>query len=300
MASSDGILCRTHPIIALEVLDYPEQLLVTGIKTGECPVCPVSRHDLGDPACVCGFREMEEVLQAMDILNQGLGAMAFKKACEDAGIKPIQNPFWIKLPFVNIFRSIAPDILHQLYQGIIKHVSGWLKLACGEAEIDARCRRLPPNHNLRLFMKGISHLSCVSGTEHNQISCFLLGIILDVCLANSLSPVRLVRAVRGILDFLYIAQFLIHSDETLDDLDNALQLFHDNKGIFLDLDIQQGFNLPKLHFLSHYRRAIVLYKTTNNYNTEYMEHLHINLAKDAYHSTNRKDEFSQMTTWLER
>ncbi len=73
----------------------------------------------------------------MDILDQGLGAMAFKKACEDAGIKPIQNPFWIKLPFVNIFHSIAPDILHELYQGVIKHVIGWLKLACGEAKIDA-------------------------------------------------------------------------------------------------------------------------------------------------------------------
>ncbi len=149
-------------------------------------------------------------------------------------------------------------------------------------------------------MKGISHLSRVSGTEHNQISCFLLGIVLDVRLANSLSPVRLVRAVHGILDFLYIAQFPIHSAESLDDLDNALQLFHDNKGIFLDLDIRQGFNLPKLHFLSHYRRAIELYGTTDNYNTKYTEWLHIDLAKDAYRSTNRKDEFLQMTTWLEQ
>ncbi|KAJ7712786.1 hypothetical protein B0H14DRAFT_3902164 [Mycena olivaceomarginata] len=36
------------------------------------------------------------------------------------------------------------------------------------------------------------------------------------------------------------------------------------------------------------------------FNTEYTEHLHIDLAKDAYRSTNFKDEFPQMTLWLER
>ena len=35
-------------------------------------------------------------------------------------------------------------ILHQLYQGVIKHLVAWLTEAYGAAEIDARCRRLPP------------------------------------------------------------------------------------------------------------------------------------------------------------
>jgi hypothetical protein len=38
----------------------------------------------------------------------------------------------------------------------------------------------------------------------------------------------------------------------------------------------------------------------DNFNTEYTERLHIDLAKDAYGATNHKDEFSQMTVWLER
>jgi hypothetical protein len=42
------------------------------------------------------------------------------------------------------------------------------------------------------------------------------------------------------------------------------------------------------------------YGTTDNYNTEYTERLHIDLAKDAYRATNHKDEYSQMTLWLER
>ncbi|KAH6908394.1 hypothetical protein BKA70DRAFT_1029990, partial [Coprinopsis sp. MPI-PUGE-AT-0042] len=114
----------------------------------------------------------------------------------------IQRPFWINLPFTHIHRSITPDVLHQLYQGVIKHLIGWVKGACGTAEIDARCRRLPANHNIRLFLKGISHLSWVTGNEHDLICRFLLGIILDIRLPHNLSNTRLIKAVRGILDFL--------------------------------------------------------------------------------------------------
>jgi len=47
-------------------------------------------------------------------------------------------------------------------------------------------------------------------------------------------------------------------------------------------------------------RQIRLFGTTDNYNTEQSERLHIDFAKDAYRATNRKDIYSQMTAWLER
>ncbi|KAJ7798366.1 hypothetical protein B0H14DRAFT_2388732, partial [Mycena olivaceomarginata] len=93
---------------------------------------------------------------------------------------------------------------------------------------------------------------------------------------------------------------------TLDHLDNALQRFHDNKSIFVELGIRNDFNLSKLHFCHHYIMYIKLFGMTDNYNTEYTEaeavteRLHIDLAKDAYRSTDFKDEFPQMTLWLER
>jgi hypothetical protein len=59
-------------------------------------------------------------------------------------------------------------------------------------------------------------------------------------------------------------------------------------------------NLPKRHSLGHYLMYIKLYGTTNNYNTEYTKRLHIELAKDAWHATKSKDEFPQMTLWLEQ
>ncbi|KIK97566.1 hypothetical protein PAXRUDRAFT_31734 [Paxillus rubicundulus Ve08.2h10] len=133
-----------------------------------------------------------------------------------------------------------------------KHLISWIRLAYGHAKIDARCKCLLPNHNIQVFMKGISKLNHVSSTEHDQICHFLLGVVIDICLLGNTSPPRLVHAVCGLLNFLYLAQYPCHLDETL-----------------------------------------------NNCSTKYTECLHIDLAKDAYCTTNHKDEYVQMTAWLE-
>ncbi|KAJ7782081.1 hypothetical protein B0H14DRAFT_3585698 [Mycena olivaceomarginata] len=283
MASGDGVIRRAHPIVACYIGDYPEQLLVACVKTGWCPTCDCEHGNLGD-SNKFPLRNLENILAALDTLDDG--GTIYSEACRDAGIKPVVHPFWENLPYTNIFTSFTSDVLHQLYQGIIKHLIKWLKESYGEAELDARCRRLPPNHNIRLFMKGISKLNRVTGREHAQISRFLLGIIIDIRLPDGRSPIRLVPAVRAILDFVIWL--------------NARQRFHENKSIFVDLGIRGDFNLPKLHSWAHYGMNIQLYGSSDNYNTEYTERLHIDLAKDAYRSTNMKNEFPQMTLWLER
>ncbi|KAG2129636.1 hypothetical protein DEU56DRAFT_973571 [Suillus clintonianus] len=275
MKSGNGILRRSHPLFACFVGDYPEQVLVTGVKTTECPKCDIPPAELGSNAAPFEMRNLDAVLNALAAIDNG--DLAFVHACREAGIKPIIHPFWEPLPYTNIFQAVTPD-------GLIKHLLGWLAEAFGAAEIDGRCRRLPPNHHIRLFMKGITSLSQISGTEHSQICRFLLGIIIDIRLPNRLAPSRL-------LDFL---------SETLTLLTEALDLFHNNKQIFVDLGIRNNFNLPKLHAGRHYMSMIQTFGTTDNYNTEYTERLHIDLAKDAYRATNHKDEFVQMTQWLER
>lgn len=225
----------------------------------------------------------------------------FLKACRDEGIKPIYRPFWDDLPYANPYLAITPDILHQLYQGVLKHLVAWVIKAYGAAEIDARCRRLPPNHNTRLFLKGISTLSKVTGQEHSDMARILLGLVVDLPLPSGLSSVRLVAAVRAILDFLYLAQYPVHSTETLDQLDDALKRFHNNKSIFVQLGIRNPeWRIPKLHWLGHFRDAIERLGTTDNFNTEYTERLHIDLTKNAFDSTNGKDVYTQMTLWVER
>ncbi|KAG2096645.1 hypothetical protein BD769DRAFT_1631430 [Suillus cothurnatus] len=294
----DGVAMARHPIVTCYSADYPKQLLTTGIKSRECPKCNVPHEELGSPDVPVKLRDLKAILAALSLVDEDFDL--WRQACQECSIKPVFKPFWQDLPHANIFQSITLDVLHQLYQGIIKHLIEWIKEAYSEAEIDACCRRLPPNHNIRLFLKGISNLSRVSGTEHNQICRFLLGIVIGIQLPGNLSNARLTCAVCAILDFLYLAQYPCHTDQTLALLDDALTCFHNNKDIFLDLGIRSNFNLPKLHCFCHYVHMIKMYGTTNNYNTEYTECLHIDLTKDAYRATNHKDEYSQMMLWLER
>ncbi|KAJ6453294.1 hypothetical protein C8R47DRAFT_1254400 [Mycena vitilis] len=119
MASVDGVVRRCHPIFAVFAGDYPEQVLVTATKTGECPTCPVPRDELASFEDLYEPRELAAVLDAVEADGN---ATEFTRACASAGIKPIYRPFWEDLPYVNIFLSITSHILHQLYQGVIKHV----------------------------------------------------------------------------------------------------------------------------------------------------------------------------------
>ncbi|KAI0653229.1 hypothetical protein C8Q70DRAFT_1059466, partial [Cubamyces menziesii] len=195
--------------------------------------CPIPRDAISEYSeHPSELRNLGNVLDALATLDDpNVSYREHAQVCKDARIKPIIRPYWADLPFVNIYQSIVPDLLHQLYQGVIKHLLGWLRKAFGSDEIDACCRRIPPNHNIRLFLKGITKLQWA---------------------------------------------------------------------IFVDLGIRLHFKLPKLHSLEHYILSILLFGTTNNYDTQYTERLHIDFAKDTYRASNHKDELPQMMTWLER
>lgn len=65
MASGDGVVHRTHPILAVYVGDYPEQVLVTGVKNGECPSCPIPRKSFRDGQDY-NYCDLNVVLAALD------------------------------------------------------------------------------------------------------------------------------------------------------------------------------------------------------------------------------------------
>ena len=91
MATGNGDVYRCHPIFSIFIGNYPEQILVTCLKNGECPTCPIPQEDLGSG-------EMQElwdlavILEALDSTH--LHPTNFAQAYLNAGIKPIYHPFW--------------------------------------------------------------------------------------------------------------------------------------------------------------------------------------------------------------
>ncbi|KAH9061974.1 hypothetical protein EDB87DRAFT_391243 [Lactarius vividus] len=285
MTSGDGTWRRCHPIFAAFIGDYPEQALVTCTYNGRCPKCTVPRNQLGEflrfPA-----RDLTKAFDTFLLADENTSS--FHAACNEAGLKPIYHPFWQHLPLTNIYISITPDMLHQLLQGVLKHLLSWLtrSVVFGAMEIDARCRCLPPNHHITLFPKGITGLSRISGKEHKAMCRILIGLIVDIPLPGGQAPSRVVRATRALLDFICLAQFPSHTTQTLKCLEDSLATFHQNKDVFVDVGVREHFNIPKLHSLLHYGYSIGLFGTTDNYNTEQTERLHIDFTKDAYRATN--------------
>ena len=111
MSSGDGIVCQTFPIFACFVADYPEQVLVSGCKTGDCPRCSARRPELGEfSEDGYEYRDLTKILDALATFEEN--PASYGAACPKAGIKPIVHPFWQDLPYSDIYLGITPDILH--------------------------------------------------------------------------------------------------------------------------------------------------------------------------------------------
>ncbi|KJA18014.1 hypothetical protein HYPSUDRAFT_122964, partial [Hypholoma sublateritium FD-334 SS-4] len=161
-------------------------------------------------------------------------------------------------------------------------------------ELDQRIRSLPPGYGLRHFKNGFSALSQVSGPERKNMAKILLG-----CLVGSIPP-DASQAIAALLDFIYIAQYPTHDTTTLGYLSDARDRFHNNRDYFITVGVRDHFNIPKFHSLLHYIDSIKEFGTTDNYNTEMFERLHIDFAKNGWRATNQRDEFPQMVKWLSR
>ena len=202
LTSGDGAVRMVHPVLASYVADYPEQCLVTCSKSRTCPKCLCNADHLGDEASSL-LRTPAWTLGVMSDAKEGTSSTtAYFRECMCANVSGyVQTPFWEGLPHTNLHLSMTPDVLHQLYQGVLKHLIGWCQSAMTEAELDRRIRCLPPGLGLRHFKNGISALSQISGSERKN-----MGKILLACLVGSISD-QGITACRAILDFIYLSQY---------------------------------------------------------------------------------------------
>ncbi|KAL1943791.1 hypothetical protein VTO73DRAFT_3609 [Trametes versicolor] len=290
MTCADGQIRRVYPILAAYVADHPEQCLIACCLENRCPRCLVPRLKRGDET-VYPLRKQDvtEALLARAAQGEDVPEM------ETQGVRPVLDPFWTGFPHADIFSSITPDILHQIHKGVIKdHLIVWLTKLVGKKELDDRFRAVSDTHGLRHFQNGISTISQWTGGEAKEIEKVLLSL-----LVGCVDP-GVVRAARALLDFSYLAQYHVHTDTTLDAMDDALHRFHLEKDIFVELEIRAHFNIPKLHSLSHYVKAVRSLGTLDGLNTETSERLHIDYAKQAYRASSHREYITQMTLWLQR
>ncbi|KZT53998.1 hypothetical protein CALCODRAFT_439359, partial [Calocera cornea HHB12733] len=291
MPCADGSIRRIHPILVSYIADHPEQCMIVGCRQNRCPRCNVEPDARGE--LLTGSARDPESIIRISRLNRD--ERTFRRQMKDLGLIPIARPFWADLPLSNIFDAMTPDLLHELHKGLFKdHLFKWVSNLFGIDIIDERYKALEPHDGLLLFPRGISKIEQWTGTEYKNMEKSFCAILAGFV------PLPVHKAVRGLLDFIYLSQYPMHSDYTLSLMAAAWQDFHSNKDVFTDALSGHGFNFPKMHKANHNIDAIVSRGTLDGYSTELPEMLHKTEAKKRYRAGNKRDPFRHMAKSLRR
>ncbi|KAH7877102.1 uncharacterized protein C8R40DRAFT_1159941 [Lentinula edodes] len=251
--------------------------LIVCCQENWCLKCTAQKKELGDPLHSI-LRDPDRTIQSLQKAANGDNTSAVT-----LGLRLV-TPFWASLPLCNIFHCITPDILHQLHKGVFKdHIVKWSTRAVTgkskkerEREIDIRFQSMPHHPTLRHFKQGISLITQWTGHEYKNMEKIFLGVI-----SGATESEEIVLCVQAILDFIEYSQFSLHTDESLERMDEALRTFHSHKdAAFVDTGIRQAFNIPEVHSMNHYTPMILSIGAAPGYNT--------------------RDYIKQMTRWLDR
>ena len=155
------------------------------------------------------------------------------------GVKIGRNIF-TELSRVKIPLLFKPDLLHNIYLGLFKHLMQWiedfLKKHDRQELFDEIWKSLPPYPGFFVPKKAYREVTQWQGKEMRNLGRCILGVF-----ASSLrrpTPAqqdpfrRAIRCVRALLDFSLMAQYKSHTEDTLEYMEQYLHDFHHYKEVF--------------------------------------------------------------------
>ena len=252
-----------------------------------------------------GSATLEAIQEIMDELgeddSQG-DLRLFEKAAKGHGLNGVDKPFWRDWLHSDPSLFLAPDALHQLHKLFMDHPIEWAKRWLGDEEFDRRLSVLQPRIGFRHFRNGFTRFRQHTGKETKDLERVFLAVIAG----HPNVTAGIMKAMRAFLDFIYLAQYESHSTATLRYLRDALKDFHRYKHHVADSGVRSGirrndeFHIPKIELMQHVQRLVELLGTAPQFTSEQTERCHIDMAKQPYKATNRKEYSEQMCRFLDR
>ncbi|KAI0632415.1 hypothetical protein C8Q77DRAFT_1218797 [Trametes polyzona] len=273
------------------IADYPEQVLLACIVQGWCAKCTADRRDLDNPEAPPRSHEHTAAL---------LDAMDLTGLWDEYGIVGDLMPFTVGFPRADIHEMLSPDLLHQVIKGTFKdHLVTWVEeyliLTHGKAQaaiimadIDRRIAVVPSFPGLRRFPEGRGFKQWTGDDSKALMKVYLPAIVGYV-------PDQMVQAFSAFLEFCYLVRRNVITTETLLQIEDALDRFHQHRVIFKEVGVRlAGFSLPRQHSLVHYPRLIQLFGAPNGLCSSITESKHIKAVKEPYRRSNRYEALGQM------
>jgi hypothetical protein len=230
---------QCFPVLAAWIADHAENETLHGLKRMSCAVCEVPVERLGsDPneehptRDYLKYAAMEQ--RYIDTEDEHIIA-----SLSEVGVKMGRNVF-IGLSRVVIPLLFKPDILHNVYLGLFKHMMQWiedfLKKHDRQDLFDEVWKSLPPYPGFFVPKKAYREVTQWQGKEMRNLGRCILGV-----LASALrrpTPAQqgpfgdAIRCVRALVDFSLMAQYQSHTSETLGYMEQYLKDFHRYKDVF--------------------------------------------------------------------
>jgi Plavaka transposase len=291
--------------------DYEEQVLITGVKSQQhCTICQVPPN------------RRENLLERHPLRTHE----STKKqiAAQQANNTPQTDPDWVhpvpcfawKHGLINIHNAMMADILHQLLKGIVMRLIEWIRKITSEvvpaskkrkrhrrtvqdisaeSQIDQRFMEIPQYPGLKVFHDTpFSQISQWTGDEQKSILKQLIPALAPLLTSKAPYAMHFARAT---LDFVTMAQYRTHDEETLRYMEHALYRIDKLKGVFQGFrprakDSDEGhFNFPKFHAMTHFMDHIRQFGAADGYDTSNGEAAHKYAVKAYWNRTNKQSDF---------
>lgn len=308
MLGPDGQLRRVRTFLVSYIADLPEQQALSCVTTNYAPSSKAGPGSLGDSAPhplrkgIDTIKDIQAIDEELEESDDQDNLERLRRVSKAYGLNGVDRPFWRDWLNADPSLFLTPDALHQWHKLFADHPIEWAKHWLGMEELDRRLSVLQPRVGFRHFPDGFTRFRQHTGKETKDLERVFLGVI-----AGHASITKgIMEAMRGLLDFIYLAQYDSHSSETLLYLDEALQKFHRNKKYIADSGVRDGprrngkFDIPKIELMHHVKRMIQLVGSLLQFSSEQTERCHIDMAKIPYKNTNRKGYAEQMCRYLDR
>ncbi|KAJ1310634.1 hypothetical protein OPQ81_009163 [Rhizoctonia solani] len=292
---ADGWQWCIYPIPAAFKGDWPEQCAMASTDESSCPVCEQDYEHRSDYPNLAHLHNPTNTLKALRRYDRSKDMEELK----GLGLKPWW-PWWADIPFTNFHMSIMPDLLHQLYQGLIKmHAIAWSQKVISKSKLNQCFKSMPKAAGMRHFSKGISKIQQWTGRESKEMAKQLLPII-----AGQGVNSNFIALIQSITNFTFRVHQSWMTDSEVNELECSLLLLHEKKSVLKTLKIYKLLkslnHVKKLHMASHYSRLIREMGTLDGYSTEGLEHLHMIYTKRGWHASNKVKPLPQMIKFIQR
>lgn len=294
-------VCHT-PLVSW-IADLPEQRLLAGVTSNQSPTSTATLEQFGDGICH-PRRTRNDTLVDIAIACSNADPIdlpAFIKTSSLLGLNGVHQPFWRDWGAADPSQFLTPDALHQWHKFFFDHVVKWVINMIGGEELDRRMAALQPRVGVRHWPNGVSKLKQCTGREHRD-----LEKILVVCAAGAIEEDSL-RAIRALIEFIFLAQGLILYPEHFHAQHEALREFHHYKTAIVLAGGRRGkhgpiphFNIPKLESFQGVIQSSRLLGAPYQYTSDITERCHCTHVKKPWRSTNHRMPHVQCVRYMDR